>query len=553
MIVNLTVHRPDGGPRSFEFRRDRITVGAGSKNDLVIASPNEIVRILEISASGSGVRVTSTADEEVIRVVLPDSETPREPDPELLLPVGSKILVGDGPTEILIDRLRRPDVVQSRAIAEFDRTTPEAFLRELPVEIRDRVIRLAYDVAGLSSPARFAAQLESAFSGLSEAGLTGLQLALPANDADGWTMPAVFGTGDPALPLESLDLATGELSRLLSRSRIVAASLRGRELLLVPYIGGTRVRAILALRFSGTADAAAWASEDLLVAVRPLVDAFAAGYVRSVEVAALEEENRYFKDRQRRHYLFKEIASESVAMRRLHRDLGELVSKAAPVLLAGEAGTGKELLARALHHLGPRAGGIMVSQHCAALDEDALDFELFGYARRGDGTSVASRRGVFELADGGTLFLDEIHALSPRLQMKVHRMLVEGEVFRIGESFARSVDLRVVASTHLDLMKLADEGRFRRDLAILLGRHVLEVPPLRDRREDIEPLVRTFVTKWSRRYRKSVENVDPETLGWLQKLRWPGNVRELLTVLERAVLQAEPDQITLRRADFELR
>jgi transcriptional regulator with PAS, ATPase and Fis domain len=195
----------------------------------------------------------------------------------------------------------------------------------------------------------------------------------------------------------------------------------------------------------------------------------------------------------------------------------------------------------------------MVSQHCAALEEDALDFEIFGYARRGDGTSVASRRGVFELADGGTVFLDEVHALSPRLQMKVHRMLIEGEVFRIGESFARSVDLRVVASTHLDLMQLADEGRFRRDLAILLARNVLDVPALRDRREDIAPLVKSFVAKWSRRYRKSVENVDPDTLAWLQKLRWPGNVRELLTVIERAVLQAGPDQLTLQRTDFELR
>ena len=553
MIVNLTVQPPEGEPRSFEFHRAHITVGAGSKNDLVIASPNEVVRILELDASGSGVRVTSQNTDEPIRVLLPDTAETREPDPELLLPVGSRILVGEVPTAILIDRVRRPEMVQSHAVLPFARSTPEEFVASLPSAVKDRALRLSYALAGQNSPQRYVAELEAALTEVADANIGSVELVLPSDDEDGWASPSIFGAGDPALSLASLGVGSGELHRLLSRSEIVRSTLRGAEVLLVPYAAGSRLRALVALRFQGTPEATFAAVEDLLIAARPLIESFASRFARIAEVAALEEENRYFKDRQRRHYLFKELASDSVAMRRLHRNLGTLVSTTAPVLLAGEAGTGKELLARALHHLGPRAGGIMVSQHCSALEEDALDFELFGYARRGDGTSVASRRGVFELADGGTVFLDEVHALSPRLQMKVHRMLVEGEVFRIGESFARSVDLRVVASTHLDLMQLADEGRFRRDLAILLDRNVLEVPALRDRREDIAPLVKTFVAKWARRYRKSVENVDPDTLAWLQKLRWPGNVRELLTVIERAVLQAGSDQLTLKREDFELR
>ncbi|MFT6399511.1 MAG: transcriptional regulator with GAF, ATPase, and Fis domain [Bradymonadia bacterium] len=443
--------------------------------------------------------------------------------------------------------------MQFQRLLVFPRTGPDEFLPGLPAATKDQALQLAYRVAGQPSARTFASELEASLAAILGSDLLGVQLVLPSDDDEPWAVPNVVGTGDTALTIESLGIGRGELNVMLRHSEVVVCTLKESELVLVPYAAGTRVRALIALCVRGDVANAMMKVEDFLIAARPLVESFVTRFARIAEVAAIEEENRYFKDRQRRHYLFKELASESVSMRRLHRDLSGLVSSTAPVLLAGEAGTGKELLARALHHLGPRAGGILVPQHCSALEEDALDFELFGYARRGDGTAVASRRGVFELADGGTVFLDEIHALSPRLQMKMHRMLVEGEVFRIGESFARSVDLRIVASTHLDLMQLADEGKFRRDLAILFTRHVLDVPPLRDRREDIAPLVRTFVAKWARRYRKSVENVDPETLGWLQRLRWPGNVRELLTVIERAVLTADPDQLTLRREDFELK
>ncbi len=552
MIVNLTVHPPNEEPRSFEFHRSEISVGAGSKNDLVVASDNQNVRILNLVASGSGVRVTSLSEGEVIRVMLPTDTEPRAPEPELLLPVGSRILVGETATEILIGRVRRPETVTFQRLLVFPRSGPDEFLAGLPAETKEQTLQLAYRVAGQPSPRQFTAELRASLGAILGDALLGAQLVLPSDDDEPWAVPSVFGTGDIGFTIESLGIGRGELNTMLRHSEVVVCRLRGSELVLVPYVAGTRVRAVVAVSLQGDIANAMMQVEDFLIAARPLVESFVTRFARIAEVAAIEEENRYFKDRQRRHYLFKELASESVPMRRLHRNLSDLVSSTAPVLLAGEAGTGKELLARALHHLGPRAGGILVPQHCSALEEDALDFELFGYARRGDRTSVVSRRGVFELADGGTVFLDEIHALSPRLQMKIHRMLVEGEVFRIGESFARSVDLRVVASTHLDLMQLADEGRFRRDLAILFTRHVLDVPPLRDRREDIAPLVRTFVAKWARRYRKSVENVDPETLGWLQRLRWPGNVRELLTVIERAVLKADPDQLTLRREDFEL-
>lgn len=552
MIVNLTVLSPQGEARAFEFRRRRISVGAGSKNDLVIASENEAVRVLALDASASGVRVTVLSDAEPITVVLPEDPMPRPADPELLLPPGSRILVGDPATELVIDRVRKADALSVEVVAPFPPSAPSEFIAELPAGVRDETLRVAYDVASVSEPRRVLAELVAVFERVYPGLVSRLQLALPIGEDQPWDAIQVFGPADPKIPIESLGLGEGALHEALGRSEVVRCSNRAGSVLVLPATAGGRLRAAVVAECPGDAAEAFAAMRPLVTAFRPLLLAFATHFARLAEMEALEEENRYFKDRQRREYLFKELVTESPAMRRVHRRLGEFVGTDAPVLLAGEAGTGKELLARALHHLGARANGVLVSQHCAALDEDALDFELFGYARRGEGTAVASRRGIFELANGGTVFLDEVHALSPRLQTKLYRMLVEGEVFRIGESLARPVDVRIVAASHLDLMALADEGRFRRDLAIAFTRNVLEVPPLRDRREDIAPLVGHFVRKWARRYRKQVESVDPETLAWLQKLRWPGNVRELLTVIERAVLGASPDQLTLRRSDFEL-
>lgn len=552
MIVNLSVRPPHGEPRAFEFRRALIAIGAGSRNDLVVPSEHEVVRALVIEATTSGVRIVDQSPRESIRVVLAGESEEREVDPSLILPPGTRILVGVPATEITVERVRRAEERRLEVLGDFPSFTPVQLVRELAPTARDEALRVAYDMASLTEPRRVVAELAAAVERSHPDMLDALQLALPVGLGEPWSAVRIFGSGGGGLALESFDFADGDLRAALGRSEILECEERGARVILLPAVGDGRLRAVVAITPRRSGRDTVEAVGPLMTALRPLLLAFAAGFHRHAEMEALEEENRYFKDRQRREYLFKELVTESPAMRRVHRRLGEFVSNAQPVLLAGEAGTGKELLARALHHLGPRASGVLVSQHCSALDEDALDFELFGYARRGDGTSFASRRGIFELANGGTVFLDEVHALSPRLQMKLYRMIVEGEVFRIGESLARAVDVRIVAASHLDLMELADEGRFRRDLAICLTRQVLDVPPLRDRREDIAPLVSHFVRKWARRYRKQVESVDPETMSWLQKLRWPGNVRELLTVIERAVLQADPDQLTLHRADFEL-
>lgn len=551
MIVQLRVLRPSGEERAFEFRRETIRVGAGSRNDLVLHSDHEVVQLLRIDASASGVRVTVLSDVDTVRVLPPGADAPRTVEPDLILPAGTRVLVGEhAPVEIVIDGFRRDAAVSWDALGELRAGSPRAIARELDDDARREVLALSYMILERDQPDALLDEVNTYLT-RGDSAVTGIQIALPAGEDGGWDRFQLFGVGEAWGALEAADIGRGALRTELSQGRIVGLSDGSVELLLVPVASNTRLDALLVMRVDGAPREALTSVRAHLRALHPVLLAFARRHQRDVRIVQLEEENRYFRERQRRHYLFKELVTESASMRRLHRRLGELVGSDAPVLLTGEAGTGKELLARALHHLGGRAAGMLVSQHCGTLDEEQLDFQLFG---SGSGAGhVGARRGVFELAHGGTVFLDEVHALSPRLQARLHRLIVDGDVFRIGDSVARPVDVRIVAATHMDLSALAAEGRFRRDLAERFAVNALHLPPLRDRREDLGPLINTFLRQFAQRYRKNVTSVTPETMDWLVKLRWPGNVRELLTVIERAVLQAAPHQTELGREDFELR
>jgi hypothetical protein len=266
------------------------------------------------------------------------------------------------------------------------------------------------------------------------------------------------------------------------------------------------------------------------------------------EAARVAEENRYFRARERRRYLEKDIVAESVAMRGVVDAVVHRAADDSPVMLGGEAGTGKELLARALHHRGPRAAGMMVAVHCGERSPEALDEELFGLG--GNQGGDVARRGLLELCDDGTLFLEEVHLLSSCLQLKLARVIAEGELTRLGESAARNVNVRIVAATHMDLSRLSDQGLFRYDLATMLTRGNIVVPPLRERTADLPTLVGMFVLSLARRYDKSACGANEESLQWLSSLQWPGNVRELMSLLEHAVLQAPADRKALHIEDF---
>jgi two-component system response regulator HupR/HoxA len=210
------------------------------------------------------------------------------------------------------------------------------------------------------------------------------------------------------------------------------------------------------------------------------------------------------------------------------------------VLLLGETGTGKELFARLIHDSGPRRGARFVAQNCGALPESLLESELFGHARGAFTGAVAERKGLFEEADGGTIFLDEVGEMSPAMQLRLLRVLQEGEIRRVGSSASRTVNVRVLAATNSDLDHDLAAGRFRKDLYYRLNVFPIRLPPLRDRREDIPSLANHFLRVYRERARRAVPAISPEALRYLCAYPFPGNVRELENEIERAVALADP-------------
>jgi transcriptional regulator with GAF, ATPase, and Fis domain len=208
-------------------------------------------------------------------------------------------------------------------------------------------------------------------------------------------------------------------------------------------------------------------------------------------------------------------------------------------LIQGETGTGKELIARAIHNISPRCGRPFIKLNCAAIPLDLLESELFGHEKGAFTGAIAQKLGRFELADKGTLFLDEVGDIPPQLQPKLLRILQEQEFERLGSSRTHQVDVRLVAATHRDLAGMVRNGEFRSDLYFRLNVFPVQLPPLRERREDIPALVAHFVEFLGRRLGRQIDNIPKETMLDLCSYDWPGNIRELQNLIERALILSE--------------
>jgi nitrogen regulation protein NR(I) len=233
------------------------------------------------------------------------------------------------------------------------------------------------------------------------------------------------------------------------------------------------------------------------------------------------------------------LVGQSPAMRAIYDIVGKVADSPSTVLITGESGTGKELIAKALHRGSARRDKPLIKVNCAAIPKDLVESELFGYERGAFTGAVASKPGRFELADGGTLFLDEIGEVPVEMQVKLLRALQESEFERVGGIKTLHVDVRLIAATNRDLKALIADGRFREDLYYRLAVVPIELPPLRERREDIPLLVRHFIQKYDDRLGKRVEGIEEEALQLLLGYQWPGNIRELENLMERSVLFAD--------------
>jgi transcriptional regulator with GAF, ATPase, and Fis domain len=235
----------------------------------------------------------------------------------------------------------------------------------------------------------------------------------------------------------------------------------------------------------------------------------------------------------------RDLIGVSPAIVKLRQEIAVAARSTAKVLITGESGAGKDLAARIVHHSSERRMRPLRGISCAGVPDTLLESELFGHVRGSFTGAVRDHRGIFESAHGGTVVLDEIGDSSPRMQSLLLRFLQFGELQRIGDSASRCVDVRVVATTRRDLRTLVAEGEFRLDLYYRLNVVAIHVPPLRDRVDDVSPLLAHFMTEFSRQYQRPCPPIGRETMDWLTSYAWPGNVRELRNLAERFVIRRE--------------
>src|SRR5215468_5521291 len=248
-----------------------------------------------------------------------------------------------------------------------------------------------------------------------------------------------------------------------------------------------------------------------------------------------------------------EIISASPKMETVKKMILKVARSNSTVLVRGESGTGKELIARAVHNQSPRATEMFQAVNCAAINENLLESELFGHEKGSFTGAHAEKKGLFEIADRGTLFLDEIAELDVGIQAKLLRALQERKIRRVGGTHEISVDVRVIAATNRDLRAMVSDGRFRDDLYYRINVLSIDVPPLRERREDIPVLIDYFLKKHTRNTSRLITGLTPDTKKLMSDYSWPGNVRQLESAIERAILLAEGDQITVEDLPSEVR
>jgi two-component system response regulator AtoC len=273
---------------------------------------------------------------------------------------------------------------------------------------------------------------------------------------------------------------------------------------------------------------------------------------KAEERERLRRENLFLKKEVQKEYSFENIISKNDRMRQIFDTIRKVAKYKSTILVEGESGTGKELVAKAIHFNSDRSDNPFIPVNCGAIPENLLESELFGHTKGSFTNAVRTKKGLFEEADGGTMFLDEIGELPLQLQVKLLRVLQDGEIRRIGDSRATTIDVRIIAATIKDLDKEVRDNKFRDDLFYRLNVLPIKIPPLRERKEDVPLLVDHFINKYSRELGKPIDEITQEALNCLLNYNWKGNVRELENVIERAIVLTESKQIQQENLPVEI-
>jgi hypothetical protein len=543
VTVHLRVTGPDGQTRDFHFQRTCLTVGSGPTNDLVLPAEIGAVRLGGLEVGEDGFRFRFGGRRVDVGIEEPTAAGFAEPAPVVegsWYPLKARLVIGDMEPFVLQFLSAR----QENALV-FTASLPAVSCSDCEPDV---VRQLFADLSLADSPEELPAMLMRWVANTPT--VRSCRLVWQEDDPRQWLQAASSAEDDTLSVANRIVAAVQSATPLILGERPVHVDDPGGWAVVLPMWDGG-LRAFFVLRTTRPGPEVLPAMEPLWQTGHAALTRFIMRHQRACEAAALEEENRYFRDRERRRYLEKEIVAVSPAMSAVVTRLLAMLGDDQVVYLDGEAGTGKELLARAVHHRGGRRDAMMVAIHCGERSPEALEEELFGKVTRGPSGESVVRRGVLEICDGGTVFLEEVHLLAQALQTRLLRVLNDGELIRLGESNARSVSVRVVAASHVDLVRAAADGTFRHDLAHLLAIRSVLVPPLRERALDMPRLSALFVGEFARRYNRNASSVAPDVVAWLQAQTWPGNVRELMMVLERAVLAAPPDAIELGMHCFE--
>ncbi len=449
-------------------------------------------------------------------------------------------------------RYAKQEVIARRALAE---------LPEVQVKVERDPLRAAalYNVAkklgsrGLELNAVFESVAEAIFEQVPRA----THLAIDIADGPDGRLNTVFSRAKGQPPSDRFEISRSVVRRALrERAAFLSADakqeLRSESVMraeivstiAVPLWDGDTIRGVLQCDSRGSNVILRNEDFEMVMAVAGLAT-LAIENARLLQRLKLAEEKlrgevKYLKGREEKRR-FSGIIGESTAMKDVFRQLEKVIDTRATVCIEGETGTGKEVIASAIHYQGRRRDKLFVAQNCAALPESLLESELFGHKKGAFTGADHDKKGLFDIADAGTLFLDEISEMPLSLQAKLLRVLQEGEIRPVGATASKQIDVRILCASNKALEKEVEKGTFRQDLFYRLRVFPLRLPPLRERRDDVPLLVDHFLRKYTLEMNKPVAGVTPEALDQLQAYSWPGNIRELENEVQRFVIQCEPE------------